>query len=125
MPLARALLLAIVLLAAVTTPSAPQTPTKIRLAVHTSTLGAADVIAIRQGYYKQEGLDVDWRRFALGKDGRDAMISGAIDINATATTPFLIGLEKGVPYTGVAVNSLFCGSNQLVVLKNADINSLA
>ena len=33
-------------------------------------------------------------------------LGGAIDVNATATTPFLIGLEKGVPYTAVAVNSL-------------------
>ena len=102
-----------------------QAPPKIRLGVHTSLMGAPDVIAIRQGYFKQEGLDVEWRRFALGKDGRDAMIAGAIDINATAPTPFLIGLEKGVPYTGIAVNSLFCGSNHLVVLKNADINSVA
>jgi len=106
-------------------PAAAQTQQKIRLGVHTSLMGAPDVIAIRQGYFKQEGLEVEWRRFALGKDGRDAMIAGAIDINATAPTPFLIGLEKGVPYTGVAVNSLFCGSNQLVVLKNADINSVA
>src|SRR5436190_14587141 len=100
-------------------------PLHIRIAVHTSLMGAPDVIAIRQGYFKQEGLDVEWRRFALGKDGRDAMIAGAIDINATAPTPFLIGLEKGVPYTGIAINSIFCGSNQLIVLKGADINSVA
>jgi ABC-type nitrate/sulfonate/bicarbonate transport system substrate-binding protein len=116
-------MLALTVTAAV--PATAQTPPKIRLGVHTSLMGAPDVIAIRQGYFKQEGLEVDWRRFALGKDGRDAMIAGAIDINATAPTPFLIGLEKGVPYTGIAVNSLFCGSNQLIVLKNADINSVA
>lgn len=102
-----------------------QKPLKIRLAVHTSIMGAADAIAIRQGYFKQEGLEVEWRRFALGKDGRDAMIAGAIDINATAPTPFMIGLEKGVPYTAVAVNSLFCGSNHVVVRKDSDINSIA
>ena len=116
-------MLALTMAAAVS--ATAQAPPKIRLGVHTSLMGAPDVIAIRQGYFKQEGLEVEWRRFALGKDGRDAMIAGAIDINATAPTPFLIGLEKGVPYTGVAVNSLFCGSNQLVVLKNADINSVA
>ncbi len=102
-----------------------QRPLTIRLGVHTSLMGVPDVIAIRQGYFKQEGLEVNWRRFALGKEGRDAMIAGAIDINATAPTPFLIGLEKGVPYTAIAVNSLFCGSNHVVVLKNSDINSIA
>jgi sulfonate transport system substrate-binding protein len=53
------------------------------------------------------------------------MIAGAIDVNSTATTPFLIGLEKGVPYTAVAVNSLFCGTNHVVVRKDSDINSVA
>lgn len=102
-----------------------QRPLKIRLGVHASIMGAADVIAIRQGYFKQEGLDVEWRRFALGKDGRDAMIAGAIDINATAPTPFMIGLDKGVPYTAVAVNSLFCAASHIVVLKNSDLNSVS
>src|SRR5712692_9909400 len=92
-------MLALTMAAAVS--ATAQAPPKIRLGVHTSLMGAPDVIAIRQGYFKQEGLEVEWRRFALGKDGRDAMIAGAIDINATAPTPFLIGL------------------------KNADINSVA
>jgi ABC-type nitrate/sulfonate/bicarbonate transport system substrate-binding protein len=59
-------------------------PLKIRLGVHASIMGAADVIAIRQGYFKQAGLEVEWRKFFLGKEGRDAMIAGAIDVNATA-----------------------------------------
>src|SRR5438034_9885505 len=109
---------------ALATPAQPQKLVPLRIAVHTAVIGAADVIAIRQGFYKQEGLDVEWRRFALGKDGRDAMIAGALDINATATTPFIVGLEKGVPYSAIAVNSLFCGTNHVVVLKASDINSI-
>jgi ABC-type nitrate/sulfonate/bicarbonate transport system substrate-binding protein len=100
-------------------------PLKLRIAVHTQTVGAPDVIAIRQGYFKQEGLDVEWRRFALGKEGRDAMIAGALDINSTAPTPFLIGLDKGIPFTAIAVNSYFCGTNHVVVRKDSDINSPA
>ena len=106
-------------------PAHAQAPMKIRLGVHTSTLGAADVMAIRQGYFKQEGLEVDWRRFVLGKDGRDAMIAGAIDINPTAPTPFVIGLEKGLAFSAIAVNSYFCGTNHIVVLKSSDLNTVA
>src|SRR6266581_8343054 len=122
----RVVLLALVaLLLLAGSPAPAQAPLKLRLGVHTQTVGAPDVIAIRQGYFKQEGLEVEWRRFALGKDGRDAMIAGAIDVNATAPTPFLIGLDKGVPFTAIAVNSLFCGTNHMVVLKHADISSVA
>jgi NitT/TauT family transport system substrate-binding protein len=100
-------------------------PLQLRIAVHTQVVGAPDVIAIRQGYFKQEGLEVEWRRFALGKEGRDAMIAGALDVNSTAPTPFLIGLDKAVPATAIAVNSYFCGTNHVVVRKESDINSPA
>ncbi len=102
-----------------------QRPLTIRLGVHGAVQGAPDVIALRQGYFKQERLEVEWRRFGVGREGRDAMIAGAIDINATATTPFLIGLEKGVPYAAVAINSLFCGTNHIVVRKDSDIQNIA
>jgi sulfonate transport system substrate-binding protein len=106
--------------------ASPQSkPLKIRLGVHASIMGAADVIAIRQGYFKQAGLEVESRKFFLGKEGRDAMIAGAIDINATAPTPFLIGLDKGVPYTSVAVNSMICAATHIVTLKSSDINSVS
>jgi ABC-type nitrate/sulfonate/bicarbonate transport system substrate-binding protein len=106
--------------------ASPQSrPLKIRLGVHASIMGAADVIAIRQGYFKQAGLEVEWRKFFLGKEGRDAMIAGAIDVNATAPTPFLIGLDKGVPFTAVAVNSMICAATHLVTLKSSDINSIS
>ena len=98
---------------------------KIRLGVHSSIMGAADVIAIRQGYFKQVGLEVEARKFFLGKEGRDAMIAGAIDINATAPTPFLIGLDKGVPYTSVAVNSMICSATHIVALKSSDLNTVS
>ncbi len=102
-----------------------QRPLTIRLGVHGAVQGAPDVIAIRQGYFKRERLEVEWRRFGVGREGRDAMIAGAIDINATATTPFLIGLGKEIPYSAVAVNSLFCGTNHIVVRKDSDIQSIA
>src|SRR3989441_6949085 len=112
-------------LAVVTLAHAQAKPLKLRIAVHTQTVGAPDVIAIRQGYFKQEGLEVEWRRFALGKEGRDAMIAGALDINSTAPTPFLIGLDKAIPFTAIAVNSYFCGTNHVVVRKESDINTPA
>jgi ABC-type nitrate/sulfonate/bicarbonate transport system substrate-binding protein len=120
--------LVVAVTAALWLPVAPveaQKPMTIRLGVHTALMGAPDIIAIRSGFFKQEGLDVQWRRFSLGKEGRDAMIAGHIDVNNTAPVPFLVGLDKGVPYTAIAVNSYFCGINQMVVAKNADINSVA
>src|SRR5437899_3130470 len=117
-------LLAVVMASvALATPAQPQKLVPLRIAVHTAVIGAADVIAIRQGFFKQEGLEVEWRRFVLGKDGRDAMIAGAIDVNHTAPTPFVIGLDKGVPASVIAINSYFCGTNHIVVAKSSDINT--
>lgn len=113
---------ALVLPLALASPAAAQKLTPVRISIHSQFMGAPDVIAIRQGYFKQEGLDAQPRRFSLGKEGRDAMIGGALDINPTATTPFMIGLDKGVPYTAIAVNSYFCGTNHIAVLKSSDIN---
>src|SRR3989442_15493876 len=93
------LLVVAALLAATATPAQTQKLVPLRIAVHTAVIGAADVIAIRQGFYKQEGLDVEWRRLPLGKDGRDAMIAGALHVNPPATTPLLVGPRKGHPYT--------------------------
>src|SRR5438128_11980376 len=74
-------------------------PLKIRLGVHASIMGAPDVIAIRQGYFKQAGLEVEHRKFFLGKEGRDAMVAGAIDIDAAAHKPVLIVLDQDVAVT--------------------------
>src|SRR5262245_66515528 len=76
--------------------TAGQKPLTIRLGVHTSIMGAADVIALRQNYFKQEGLEVEARKFFLGKEGRDAMIAGGIDINSTAPTAFMLGPDKKI-----------------------------
>lgn len=105
-------------------PAAAEPLKPVRISIHSQFMGAPDVIAIRQGYYKEEGLDAQPRRFSLGKEGRDAMVAGALDINPTATVPFMIGLDKGVPYQAIAVNSYFCGTNHVVVLKNSRFNSL-
>ena len=113
-------------LVGLTETASPQAkPLKLRIGVHASIMGAPDVIAIRQGYFKQAGLDVEARKFFLGKEGRDAMIAGAIDVNATAPTPFLSGLDKGVPYTSVAVNSMICAATHIVTLKSSDINTVS
>ena len=81
-------------------PAAAQT-TKLKLVLNWKYQGPQGMffVADDKGYFKQEGLDVEWRRFALGKEGRDAMIAGALDINSTAPTPFLIGLDKGIPFS--------------------------
>jgi sulfonate transport system substrate-binding protein len=52
------------------------------------------------------------------------MIAGAIDVNATAPTPFMIGLDKGVPYTAIGINSVFCSATHVVVLKSSDLNNV-
>ncbi len=96
----------------------------IGLAIAGQIVGAADAIAIRQGYFTQEGLDVRPRPAALPGDGA-ALASEAVDINTMAARPFLLRLDKTPPYVAVASAGLACGATHVVVRKGSDIRGVA
>src|SRR5207249_3482511 len=98
----RAVVLAGLLVALATAAAAQSRPLAVRLAIHTSLMGAPDVIAVRQGYFKQEGLDVEWRRFALGKEGRDAMSADAKDRVPSMVAKAVDMAALGDPFVAIA-----------------------
>ena len=67
----------------------------VRLGYQFHLWGAPAVVAIRKGFFKDEGLTIDPRKFASGKAARDAMIAGSIDIGTVGITPFIVGATKG------------------------------
>jgi hypothetical protein len=81
---------ALVLILGVAPASFARRPLTIRLGVHGAVRNARRY-RHPPGLFQTGASRVEWRRFGVGREGRDAMIASAIDINATATTPFLIG----------------------------------
>lgn len=67
----------------------------VRLGYQFHLWGAPAVVALRKGFFKDEGLTIEGRKFSSGKAARDAMIAGSIDIGTVGITPFIVGASKG------------------------------
>ena len=87
----------------------------VRLGYQFHLWGAPAVVAVRKGYFKDEGLEVTDRKFSSGKDTRDAMIAGSVDIGTVGITPFIVGATRGdISAIGVVC---YAGKTGLVMAK--------
>ncbi|MDB5814088.1 MAG: transporter substrate-binding protein [Rhodocyclales bacterium] len=48
------------------------------------------LIAAENGYFRDEGLDVRYRKFAVGKLALEALLRGEVDVATTADTPIVL-----------------------------------
>jgi ABC-type nitrate/sulfonate/bicarbonate transport system substrate-binding protein len=87
----------------------------VRLGYQFHLWGAPAVVAVRKGYFKDEGLEVTNRKFGSGKDARDAMIANSIDIGTVGITPFIVGATRG-DISAIAV-VCYAGKTGLVMAK--------
>lgn len=85
--------------------------------------GTVGMICEAQGLFKKENASVNALHFSSGKDTRDAMISGRIDMGIIGATPFIIGAAKGQME---AIGLALYGSKTLAVVAGLDkgINSI-
>lgn len=87
----------------------------VRLGYQFHLWGAPAVVALKKGYFKDEGLEVTGRKFASGKDTRDAMIANSVDIGTVGITPFIVGATRGaMSAVGVVC---YAGKTGLVMAK--------
>ena len=63
--------------------------TKVILAQNPVPHSALPIIAKHNGYFRQEGLDVEVKEFATGKLCFDAMVGGSADFSTVAETPIM------------------------------------
>lgn len=105
----------------------------LRLGYQFHLWGAPAVVAVNMGFLKEQGLEVDAQKFSSGKDTRDAMVAGSIDIGTVGITPFIVGASRGslaalgvVCYagkTGVVMGKAGVGLNEVADLKGKRIAS--
>ncbi|HZD89274.1 MAG TPA: ABC transporter substrate-binding protein [Pseudolabrys sp.] len=79
--------------------------------------GTVGMICEAQGLFKKEKAPVHALHFSSGKDTRDAMISGRIDMGIIGATPFIVGAAKGQME---AIGLALYGSKTLAVVAGLD-----
>lgn len=96
----------------------------VRLGYQFHLWGAPAVVGIEKGLFKEQGLTIEGRKFSSGKDTRDAIVAGSVDIGTVGITPFIVGASRG----SVAAIAVVCyaGKTGLVMAKaNAGIKTVA
>ena len=79
----------------------------VKLGYQYSLWGAPAVVALELNLFKKHGVEVDAKRFGAGKDARDGLVAGSLDVATVGGTPFVVGAAVGelnaiatVAYTG-------------------------
>lgn len=67
----------------------------INFGYQTTSWGAVGMIAQSLDLFKKAGANVKVFQFSSGKDARNAMISGRVDVGVIGATPFIVGAAKG------------------------------
>jgi ABC-type nitrate/sulfonate/bicarbonate transport system substrate-binding protein len=89
-----------------------------------SSWGAVGMVIESEHLFKKAGADVTMWQFDGGKNIRDAMISGRIDVGVLGSTPFVVGAAKG-DMVGIGI-ALYAGrTNSVVARKGKGITSIA
>jgi aliphatic sulfonates family ABC transporter substrate-binding protein len=89
-----------------------------------SSWGAVGMVVETSDLFKKAGANVTMRQFDGGKNIRDAMISGRIDVGVLGSTPFVVGAVKG-DMVGLGI-ALYAGrTNSVVAAKGKGIKSIA
>ena len=86
--------------------------------------GTVAMVADAEKTFDKAGANVKFFRFGSGKETRDAMISGRIDVGVLGGTPFVVGAAKGdMGAIGVA---MYAGkTNAIVAAKDSGIRTIA
>jgi aliphatic sulfonates family ABC transporter substrate-binding protein len=100
-----------------------QSDEPLNLGFQNTSWGTVAMVADAQKSFEKAGANVKFHRFGSGKETRDAMISGRIDIGVLGGTPFIVGAAKGdMGAIGVA---MYAGkTNAIVAAKDSGIKSI-
>jgi aliphatic sulfonates family ABC transporter substrate-binding protein len=97
-------------------------PVKIRFAIQPGEVQPQ--VADREGYFKEEGLDVEFSIFSYGPPIVEAFTSKSMDLGLFGDLPTFSGIVNGVDIQIVAVASSTDTTNGLIVRDAANIKRL-
>jgi aliphatic sulfonates family ABC transporter substrate-binding protein len=93
------------------------------LGFQNTSWGTVAMVAEAEKTFEKAGANVKFHRFGSGKETRDAMISGRIDVGVLGGTPFIVGAAKGdMGAIGIA---MYAGkTNAIVAAKESGIRTI-
>ena len=114
----------LVALAALLLSSSALAATKLRLAVAGQPMSALMHIAVKEGFFKAEGLEVDVTTHISGKRALlDGLFAGKADVATTSDVPLAFNAFKRNDFRAVAAINFVDNTNRIVARKDAGIQS--
>ncbi len=96
----------------------------VRLGYNANLYGSLSVIALQEKLFDRFGVAVGGRRFAAGRQIRDAMVAGQIDMGTYGADTFIIGANKG-DLVAIAMLAHAGRTAHIIVRPDSDIKSVA
>jgi NitT/TauT family transport system substrate-binding protein len=103
---------------------APEPRARLRVATRSGFLGdAPEILAEESGYFREQGLDIEWVRLDRSRDALPALIEGELDVLAGLIQPaYFNAITQGARLRIVAdkghLESDGCGHTALIARKN-------
>ena len=103
--------------------------TKVKMSYKKNTNAHSVFVAMDQGYFKAEGLDVEWVEFQSTNIIIQALVAGQIDATPLSSVPTIYGVEQNSPGTiqiylvGLMATGRF--SDAIIVGKDSTFSSLS
>lgn len=104
--------------------SSQTTPVKVRFGYQQTVWGSPAMLAVAKNVWEGYNIEVEPLVFTAGKDARDALIGGSVDIASIGATPLIVGAAN---YDLVTIGTVaYAGDTlALVAAKDAGINTVA
>ncbi len=104
---------------------------ELKIGVATSTLHAPIFIGVEKGFFAANGLDVKTVMYQSGVEMINGLLTGAQDVNAMGSIPFLSGVSNGFPLLlighlhGDPTRAYYADNNGIVVGAKSGIADVA
>lgn len=95
---------------------------KIRLGLAMQPSSGLAIIALENGYFKKNGLDIKILEFPSGKRAlNDGLFKGKVDIATSSDVPIAISMLKGLKFNVAAITFKADNINRIIARKDAGI----
>jgi ABC-type nitrate/sulfonate/bicarbonate transport system substrate-binding protein len=98
---------------------------KITIGMSSGINMVPSLVAAHEGYFKEQGLDVELKPFARGAIAITGVSAGTLQFSESAHVPFFAAVDRGVPLVAVGVAARGFYGKLVASNKNANLKTFA